>query len=72
MKVKFEDFKIIPDLKSIRNEEIDDATYFSKAYGKYISNSRLSNINPKRGGNPEQFRNPPHISTNSLNIGRKF
>ena len=35
MKVKFEDFKIIPDLDSIRNIEMSDETYFSSKYGKY-------------------------------------
>ena len=39
--IKFSDFEIIPIMKSIRKEEIDDKTYFSKTYSRYISNSRL-------------------------------
>ena len=69
MKVKFEDFKIIPDLDSIRNIEMSDETYFSSKYGKYSSNSGLKNIDPKEGGSAEKFCNPPHFSTDSLIIG---
>lgn len=69
MKVKFSDFKIIPDLSSIRMLDIDDDVYFSKKYRDYISNSRLKNIDPKDGGSPEQYKNPPHITTQSLSIG---
>lgn len=39
--IKFSDFKIFPIPGSARKEEIDDETYFSKAYSGYISNSRL-------------------------------
>lgn len=39
--IRFSDFKIIPILKSVRKEEIDDKTYFGKKYARYISNSRL-------------------------------
>jgi len=39
--IKYSDFEIVPIMKSVRKEEIDDATYFSKSYSKYISNSRL-------------------------------
>ena len=69
MKVKFEDFKIIPDINSIRNIEMSDETYFSSDYRKYASNSGLSNINPKQGGSPEKFCNPPHLDTTSLIVG---
>lgn len=69
MKVKFSDFTIIPVLDSIRNIVMDDETYFSSKYSKYISNSRLKNINPEEGGSPQQFMNPPHLTTSSLNIG---
>ena len=40
-KIKFSDFKIVPVLKSIKNIAMDDNTYFSKQYSKFISNSRL-------------------------------
>lgn len=69
MKVRFDDFKIVPVMDSIRKEEINDATYFSKPYSKYISNSRLKCIDPNEGGSWEEFCNPSHISTSSLNIG---
>ena len=44
-----------PLLDTLRLEKIDDATYFSEQYSNYISNSRLSLINPSQGGSPEQF-----------------
>ena len=69
MKVKFEDFKIIPDINSIRNIEMDDETYFSKSYRNYVSNSGLKNINPKTDGSPEKFKNPPKFNTDSLKTG---
>lgn len=70
-KVKFSDFKIIPDINSVRREEIDDDTYFSSNYAHYISNSRLKWIDPNAGGNPTLFQNPPKLKTNSLNIGSR-
>lgn len=39
--IKFSDFKIIPDISSIRRENIDDATYFGDKYKLMVSNSRL-------------------------------
>ena len=72
-KVKLKDFKIIVDINSARKEDIDDDTYFSKAYEHYISNSRLKWIQPSENqGNPSIFLNPPKIKTASLNIGRKL
>ena len=47
--------KFTPLLDTLRLEKIDDATYFSAKYSNYISNSRLSLINPSQGGSPEQF-----------------
>jgi len=69
MKVKFSDFKIVPVMDSIKRLDIDDSVYFSSKYRKYISNSRLKYINPLENGSPELYRNPPHITTSSLNIG---
>ena len=68
-KVKLKDFRIIPDINSVRREDISDDTYFSPAYGGYISNSRLKWIDPKDGGNPTLFKNPPKLKTGSLTIG---
>lgn len=47
--------KITPLLETLRLQKIDDSTYFSKKYSNYISNSRLSLINPKQDGSPEKF-----------------
>lgn len=69
MNVRLSDFKIIPLLDSIKRVDMDDETYFSPKYSKYISNSRLKYISPKDGGSPEQYQNPPHFSTQSLKIG---
>ena len=68
-KVKFSDFKIIPDINSVHKEDINDDTYFSNQYVHYISNSRLKWINPEEGGNPELFKNPPKLKTGSLKLG---
>lgn len=46
---------IIPLIDTLRLEKIDDAIYFSKKYSNYISNSRLSLINPEQDGSPEKF-----------------
>lgn len=67
--VKFKDFKIIPILDSLKRVDMSDEEYFSKKYSDYVSNSRLKNIDPSRGGSPEQYKNPPHFSTQSLAIG---
>lgn len=67
--IKFSDFEIIPVMKSVRKEEIDDKTYFSKKYSRYISNSRLRYIDPSRGGTPSQYKNPPTFTSGSLVIG---
>lgn len=68
-KVRLKDFRIIPDITSVRKEEIDDETYFSDKYSHYISNSGLKWINPAEGGNPELFKNHPKLNTTSLRIG---
>lgn len=36
-------------------EKIDDATYFSKQYSDYVSNSRLNLIDPRKDGSPEKY-----------------
>ena len=50
-----EDIKLIPLLDTLRLEKIDDSEYFSERYSGYISNSRLSKIDPNKGGSPEDF-----------------
>lgn len=68
-KVKLKDFKVIPDINSVRREEIDDDTYFSKAYSGYISNSRLKYIDPTCDGSPAKFKENPKFTSQSLAIG---
>lgn len=69
-KVKLSDFKIVPDINSVRKEEIDDETYFSSKYAHYISNSRLKWIEPSvNKGDPSIFLKPPVLKTSSLKIG---
>lgn len=67
--VNLKDFKIIPILDSLKQAKISDEEYFSKKYSNYVSNSRLKNIDPTRGGSPELYKNPPKFSTTSLAIG---
>ena len=47
--------KIIPLIETLKLQKIDDDIYFSKKYSGYISNSRLSLINPAQDGTPEKF-----------------
>ena len=47
--------KITPLLDTLRLEKIDDEEYFSEKYSNYISNSRLSLINPEQDNDPEAF-----------------
>ena len=68
-KVKFSDFRIVPDINSVCRKEISDEEYFSPKYGHYISNSRLKNIDPLNGGSPTLYQKNPKISSDSLRVG---
>ncbi len=68
MEIKFSDFKIVPVLDSIKRLDISDDVYFHK-YRDYISNSRLKYIDPTESGTPDLYKNPPSLTTSSLNIG---
>lgn len=68
-RVKLSEFKIIPIVSSAKRLDITDAEYFSSKYREYISNSRLSNINPEQNGSPSKYKNPPKLSTASLVLG---
>lgn len=48
-------YKIIPKPETIRLLDISDEEYFGKNYRKYISNSKLSLINPHQDGSAEKF-----------------
>lgn len=69
MNIKFSDFEIVPIMSSVIKRDISDELYFSSKYAKYISNSRLKNINPNEEGDPSKYLNPPRIQTQSLSIG---
>ena len=53
--MELNDIKIVPLLDTLRLQKIDDSVYFSEQYKSYISNSRLTLLNPKQGGSPEKF-----------------
>lgn len=69
VKLKFSDFRVVPDIESVHREAIDDGEYFSTKYSKFLSNSRLRWINPDEGGSPELFQNPPRLILGALNLG---
>ena len=47
--------QIAPLLDTLRLQKIDDEEYFSEKYNGYISNSRLSLINPNQDNDPKAF-----------------
>lgn len=47
--------KITPLTETLRLEDISDQIYFGESYSDYISNSRMSLINPAQGGNPQMY-----------------
>ncbi len=53
--MELNDIKIVPLLETLRLQKISDEVYFSEQYSGYISNSRLTLLNPKQGGTPEKF-----------------
>ena len=50
-----EKIKITPLLDTLHLEDISDEIYFGKQYSGYISNSRLSLVNPEQGGTADKF-----------------
>ena len=69
IKLKFSDFRIVPDIQSVHREAIDDGEYFGTKYSMFLSNSRLRWINPEEGGSPQLFLNPPKLRLGALNLG---
>lgn len=66
----FKDVKIKPIADSLRLEDISDDIYFSEKYSDYVSNSRLSLINPEQEGSPEKyFKERPSLYLDSLVLG---
>ena len=60
---------IKPILDSLRWEDMPDDVYFSNRYSDYVSNSRLSLINPEQGGSPEKFLENRHSFSDSFLLG---
>lgn len=60
---------IEPIIDSLVYREISDDQYFGSDFVDYISNSRLSLINPEQGGNEELFLENKHKSSSSLSLG---
>lgn len=67
--IKFSDFQIIPITSSVRRVDMSDEIYFSSTYKDYVSNSRLSLVNPEQDGSGKKYFNPPRFTTQSLAIG---
>lgn len=51
----FQKIKLTPIYDSIKLIEMSDEEYFSSKWSDYISNSRLSLINPSQDGSPEKY-----------------
>ena len=56
MEVKLSDIKITPLIDTIRKEDIDDDIYFGEEFKGYISNSRLTLINPAQDGSIAKYK----------------
>lgn len=68
--MKLSEIKITPLVDTLRLEDIDDDIYFSEKYANYISNSRLTLINPDQDGSPEKFfETRPKLYSDSLVFG---
>lgn len=67
--INLNEFRIIPIVESSCRTKISDDEYFSNKYSNYISNSRLSHIDPTNEGSWTRFQNPPKLSTASLALG---
>lgn len=50
-----DNIQLIPLMDTLRLQKIDDSEYFSVKYNGYISNSRLSLLNPSQDNDPEAF-----------------
>ena len=71
--MKLSEIHITPLLETLRFEDIDDEIYFSEKYSGYVSNSRLSRINPEQEGSPEKFFNESlSLYTDSIAFGSVF
>lgn len=53
--MNLDEIKITPLIDTLRLQKISDEVYFSEKYSNYISNSRLSLINPEQDNDPQAF-----------------
>ena len=53
--MRLADIELTPILDTLQLLKITDEEYFSDKYKHYISNSRLSLLNPKQEGSPDKF-----------------
>ena len=60
---------VTPLIDTLVRKDITDEDYFSSEYVQYISNSRLSLINPEQDGSPEKFLENKHKTSTSLSLG---
>ena len=61
----FDKCKIQFLIETCRMEDISDDEYFSEKYKHFVSNSKISLINPKQGGSPQKYRDGIKQSYNS-------
>lgn len=61
--------KLQPIYETLAFKDISDETYFSSEYCEYVSNSKLSLINPDQGGSVEKFKEGFKASSDSLILG---
>lgn len=50
-----DDIQLTPLMDTLKLLKIGDEEYFGKGYNKYISNSRLSLLNPSQDNDPKAF-----------------
>ena len=53
--INLKDITLLQAEGSIHREKISDELYFSPAYKRYTSNSKLKNINPQQDGSPKNY-----------------
>ena len=53
--INLKDITLLQAEGSIHREKISDELYFSSAYKRFTSNSKLKNINPQQDGSPQQY-----------------
>ncbi len=67
--MKLSEIQINPLLDTLVMLDIPDEEYFSDTYKDYISNSRLSYINPEQGGSYNLYLENPKKESSSLLLG---